>query len=76
MKTLEIENSLKSDHELRVEEDKVRIGLFNAGEIDSINLEDTAKQTAMEFEDSCKEELSQFEFAPETTGKILLNIIL
>ncbi|XP_045129326.1 39S ribosomal protein L46, mitochondrial-like [Portunus trituberculatus] len=59
--TIEEENSLKSDHEIRVEQDRINLEIMKTGEADELDLEEASKQTAIEFEDSCLEELKSFE---------------
>lgn len=58
--SLEKENSLKSDHEIRIEQDRINAEVLKAGEADELDLEEASKQTAVEFEDACSEELKTF----------------
>ncbi|XP_012233614.1 large ribosomal subunit protein mL46 isoform X2 [Linepithema humile] len=61
LKKIEFENSLKCDHELRVEKEKKKKPI-------SVDDEDVVLiQTAQDFEDSCQEELDSFKFAPTIT---------
>lgn len=60
--TLEIEKSMKSDHEIRHENDKVQAELLKKESAD-IDLEAVSKITAQDFEDASNEELAQFKFA-------------
>ncbi|KAK8406637.1 hypothetical protein O3P69_007313 [Scylla paramamosain] len=57
---IEEENSLKSDHEIRAEQDRINLEIMKTGEADELDLEEASKQTAIEFEDSCLEELKSF----------------
>ncbi|XP_042217580.1 39S ribosomal protein L46, mitochondrial-like [Homarus americanus] len=58
--TVEKNLSLKSDHELRHEQDLIRTQFLKSGDAEDIDLEDAAKQTAVEFADACEEELRTF----------------
>lgn len=60
---LEFENSIKSDHELRQEKDKVTLEALKAGSASEADLEQATKATAQDFEDSSLEELSKFKFS-------------
>lgn len=60
--TTEIEKSLKSDHEIRRENDKVQAELLKNESID-VDIEAASKITAQDFEDSSTEELNQYKFA-------------
>lgn len=53
------EQSLKSDHELRQDQDLMRTELLRT-DMDELDLEDAAKQTAVEYEDASMEELKAF----------------
>jgi len=64
---IENEASLKSDHELRNEQDVIRAQILKAGNVE-LEIEETSTQTAVEFEDACEEELNSFEFATTTTA--------
>ncbi|XP_068213486.1 large ribosomal subunit protein mL46 [Palaemon carinicauda] len=64
---LEVEHSLRSDHELRLEQDQIRQDLLKVKEMDDIELEESSQQTAFEYEDACVEELKAFKFAPTVT---------
>lgn len=57
---MERELSIKSDHEIRIEKDKIYKKLLTSGEADDTDLERASAQTAAEFEDACSEELSDF----------------
>lgn len=57
---MEKENSLKSDHELRLERDRINMEVMKSGEVDEVDLEEASKQTGLEFEDVCSEELKIF----------------
>ncbi|KAG6445424.1 39S ribosomal protein L46, mitochondrial [Manduca sexta] len=59
---IEIEKSLKSDHELRHENDKVQAELLKNESAD-IDFDAVSKITAQDFEDACNEEYTQFKFA-------------
>ncbi|KAK3865481.1 hypothetical protein Pcinc_028912 [Petrolisthes cinctipes] len=59
--TMEKELSLKSDHEIRVEKDKIYKKLLMSGEVDdAADLDRTSTQTVAEFEDTCTQELNDF----------------
>ncbi|XP_032515227.2 large ribosomal subunit protein mL46 [Danaus plexippus] len=60
--TVEVEKSLKSDHELRHENDKVQAELLKNESIE-VDLDAVSKITAQDFEDASQEELSKFKFA-------------
>ncbi|CAH2231051.1 jg3480 [Pararge aegeria aegeria] len=64
--TVEIEKSLKSDHELRHENDKVQAELLKNESVD-VDLDTVSKITAQDFEDSSSDELNQFKFADIVT---------
>ena len=65
---MEFEGSLKSDHELRKEKDKLQQALIKAGKME-IELDSDARslQTAQDFEDITQEELAKFNFTPRIT---------
>lgn len=65
---VEFENSMKSDHELRLEEDKRQEELIQKGLVE-VDL-DVVRQTAQDFEDASLDELKTFELAPKITGII------
>jgi len=77
MKTLsriEFENSLKSDHELRKEKDKIQQELIRTGKIDiELDADARSMQTAQDFEDLNQEELAKFKFAPRETEADKIN---
>lgn len=54
------EQSHKSDHELRREEEVV-LAKLDSSEFDELDLEDAVKQTTIEFEDACVDELKAFQ---------------
>ncbi|XP_023936635.2 39S ribosomal protein L46, mitochondrial [Bicyclus anynana] len=60
--TIETEKSLKSDHELRHENDKVQAELLKNEAVD-VDLDAVSKITAQDFEDAATDELTQFKFA-------------
>ncbi|KAL2723144.1 hypothetical protein V1477_019735 [Vespula maculifrons] len=65
LKRIEYENSMKSDHELKLEKEKLEQKQpleSNIADTDIVSL-----QTAQEFEDSCQEELKNFQFASRIT---------
>ena len=68
MSKIEFENSLKCDHEIRKEKDKIQQELIKAGKIE-IELDSDARslQTAQDFEDMNQEELAKFKFASRET---------
>ncbi|XP_070501981.1 large ribosomal subunit protein mL46 [Chironomus tepperi] len=66
--TIEFENSLKSDHEIRKEKDKRKQKLLKAGKVDNEGEQDSIiLQTAQDFEDAGHDELAKFECAPRET---------
>ena len=68
--TIEEENSLKSDHEIRAEQDRINLEIMKTGEADELDLEEASKQTAIEFEDSCSEELKSFKATHLDKGRV------
>ncbi|XP_059046411.1 large ribosomal subunit protein mL46 [Achroia grisella] len=64
--TLEIEKSLKSDHELRHENDKIQAELLKNDAAD-VDMDAISKITAQDFEDAANEELAKFKFAAVET---------
>ncbi|KAK7085096.1 39S ribosomal protein L46, mitochondrial [Halocaridina rubra] len=66
---LEKENSVQNDHELRIEQDRIRAELLKSGDLESTDIEEAALQTALEYEDACIEELklTATTFAPKVT---------
>ncbi|CAG4974328.1 unnamed protein product [Parnassius apollo] len=60
--TMEVEKSLKSDHEIRQENDKIQAELLK-NEAHDVDLDAVSKITAQDFEDAASEELAQFKFA-------------
>lgn len=67
LKEIELENSLKSEHEVRHESDVRRAKDLSEGKLSTEDVEKNAGQTALEFEDSCKKELAQFTPASRVT---------
>ena len=64
---IEFENSLKGDHELRKEKDKIQQDLIKAGKME-IELDSAlALQSAHDFEDVNQDELSKFKFTLRDT---------
>ncbi|KPJ10816.1 39S ribosomal protein L46, mitochondrial [Papilio machaon] len=59
--TIEVEKSLKSDHEIRHENDKIQAELLKSDSQD-VDLDAVSKITAQDLEDAATEELSQFKF--------------
>lgn len=59
---IEIEKSLKSDHELRHENDKVQAELLKNESVD-VDMDAVSKITAQDFEDASTEEFAKFKFA-------------
>ncbi|KFB53309.1 hypothetical protein ZHAS_00021616 [Anopheles sinensis] len=62
---IELEKSLKSNHELRKETEKRQLELLKAGKIDLDS--EALKQTAQDLEDAYNDELAKFNPAPRTT---------
>lgn len=62
LRKIEYENSLKSDYELKKEQEKKQ---KKSSKTDSV---DTLVQTAQDLEDSYQEELNNFKFAPTVTS--------
>uniref|UniRef100_A0A182MMT0 Large ribosomal subunit protein mL46 n=1 Tax=Anopheles culicifacies TaxID=139723 RepID=A0A182MMT0_9DIPT len=62
---MELEKSLKSNHELRKETEKQQLELLKAGKIDLDS--EALKQTAQDLEDAYNEEYARFKPAPRTT---------
>ncbi|KAM3964220.1 mitochondrial ribosomal protein L46 [Aphomia sociella] len=60
--TIEVEKSLKSDHELRHENDQIQAELLKNESVD-VDLDAISKITAQDFEDAATEELAKFKFA-------------
>lgn len=64
---IEFENSLKSNFEIRNEQELKHAELLKKGKIE-VDLDDTAsKQTAQDLKDAYTEELNKFQLAPRTT---------
>lgn len=64
---VEFERSLKADHELRHEKDKKHAAVLKNADVNDVDLDVTAIQTAQDFEDACTEELVKFKFASRRT---------
>ncbi|KAI5636135.1 39S mitochondrial ribosomal protein l46 domain-containing protein [Phthorimaea operculella] len=62
LSTVEIEKSLKSDHELRHEQDKIQAELLK-NESSDVDMDAVSKITAQDMEDAANEEYAQFKFA-------------
>uniref|UniRef100_A0A182WID6 Large ribosomal subunit protein mL46 n=1 Tax=Anopheles minimus TaxID=112268 RepID=A0A182WID6_9DIPT len=62
---IELEKSLKSNHELRKETEKQQLELLKAGKIDLDS--EALKQTAQDLEDAYNEEYARFKAAPRVT---------
>uniref|UniRef100_A0A182V443 Large ribosomal subunit protein mL46 n=1 Tax=Anopheles merus TaxID=30066 RepID=A0A182V443_ANOME len=62
---IELEKSLKSNHELRKETEKQQLELLKAGKIDLDS--EALKQTAQDLEDAYNEEYARFKPAPRVT---------
>ncbi|CAB3223363.1 unnamed protein product [Arctia plantaginis] len=60
--TLEVEKSMKSQHEIRHESDKVQAELLKNESVD-VDLDAVSKITAQDFEDASNEEFNKFKFA-------------
>ncbi|XP_049942448.1 39S ribosomal protein L46, mitochondrial-like [Schistocerca serialis cubense] len=67
LQTIEFENSMKSDHEIRHERDRKQAELLKKGDIKDVDLDQVVKQTAQDFEDACQEELNKFQSASRLT---------
>ncbi|CAH2076647.1 unnamed protein product, partial [Iphiclides podalirius] len=59
--TMEVEKSLKSDHEIRLENDKIQEEMLKSDSRD-VDLDAVSKITGQDFEDAANEELAQFKF--------------
>ncbi|XP_052872444.1 39S ribosomal protein L46, mitochondrial [Anopheles cruzii] len=62
---IELENSLKSNHEMRKETEKRQLELLKAGKIDLDS--EALKQTAQDLEDAYNDEYAKFKPAPRVT---------
>lgn len=68
LQEIELEKSLKSDHELRHDKDVQRMEKLKKGTfIDFDDIDQTSQQTAQDYVDKNKEEFSNFEFASRVT---------
>ncbi|KAF4519492.1 hypothetical protein B566_EDAN010101 [Ephemera danica] len=65
--TVEFESSLKSDHEVRKEQEQNLAERIKKGQIDESEIEQTTMTTAQDFEDASQDELTNFKLAPRTT---------
>ncbi|XP_015603780.1 39S ribosomal protein L46, mitochondrial [Cephus cinctus] len=63
---IEYENSMKSDHEIRIELEKQLLQSQNQQNTE-IDLDVVIKQTAQDFVDASEEEVKNFKFAPKIT---------
>lgn len=66
LKKIEYENSMKSDHELKIEKEKKQKKSTSTN--DDMDSTEILVQTAQDFEDSYQEELKNFKFAPTVTS--------
>lgn len=73
LQEIEFENSMKNDHELRMESEKKQIELQKQGILD-VDLDVMITQTAQDLEDSGEAELAAFKFAPRITDADEKNI--
>ncbi|KAL7632055.1 UNVERIFIED_CONTAM: hypothetical protein RMT77_017632 [Armadillidium vulgare] len=64
----EFEQSLQSDHELRLIEDKIKMDLMSSKDRDLVEIEEVSSQTGTEFEDASVAELESHQFASRVTG--------
>lgn len=67
LKKIEYEQSLKCDHELRMEKEEKQKKSSSASNVEDVDVK-ILLQTAQEFEDNCQEELNNFKFAPTVTS--------
>ncbi|KAK7574204.1 hypothetical protein V9T40_011395 [Parthenolecanium corni] len=67
LQQIELENSQKSEHELRCEADAKRAQEFKKGKISTEDLDKAVGQSATEFEDVSMKELKAFQVAPRIT---------
>ncbi|XP_072745472.1 large ribosomal subunit protein mL46 [Anoplolepis gracilipes] len=67
LKKIEYEESLKCDHELRIEKEEKQKKSRSASNVENENKNNISIQTAQDYEDSCQEELNNFKFAPKIT---------
>lgn len=65
LKKIEFENSLKNDHELRIEREEKQKPSSDDNDLDKSKI---IMQTAQDFEDSCQEELNNFKFGSTVTS--------
>ncbi|KAK4029656.1 39S ribosomal protein L46, mitochondrial [Daphnia magna] len=68
---LDTMKSLKSDHELKQDEDKKVIASLAGENQDESNTDVATRQTAQDFEDACNEELSKFKPGSKITAEDL-----
>ncbi|XP_057365601.1 large ribosomal subunit protein mL46-like [Daphnia carinata] len=68
---LDTTKSLKSDHELKQDEDKKVSASLVDGNQDENNPDAATRQTAQDFEDACNEELNKFIPSPRITAEDL-----
>ncbi|KAB7504557.1 39S ribosomal protein L46, mitochondrial [Armadillidium nasatum] len=69
----EFEQSLQSDHELRLIEDKIKIDLMSMQDRDLVEIEEVSSQTGTEFEDASVAELESHQFGSRVTDADKLN---
>lgn len=68
LREIEYEKSLKSDHELRHDKDLLRMEKIKKGTVtDFDDIDQASNQTAQDYSDKNKEELSKFKLASRTT---------
>ncbi|XP_059473779.1 uncharacterized protein LOC132195655 isoform X2 [Neocloeon triangulifer] len=65
---IELQQSIKSNHELRKEKDKVTLEALKSGNASEADLEQATKATAQDFEDSSLDELANFTLASRKNG--------
>lgn len=68
LKKIEYENSLKCDHELRVEKEEKQKKSSSNRDNEDDNEDNILIQTAQDLEDNYQEELNNFKFAPRITS--------
>ncbi|XP_043274963.1 39S ribosomal protein L46, mitochondrial isoform X2 [Venturia canescens] len=73
LREIEFENSMKCDHELRLEAERKQVELQKKGLLD-VDLDVAIKQSAQDIEDSGEAELAAFKFAPRVTEADEKNI--
>ncbi|XP_065338120.1 large ribosomal subunit protein mL46 [Cloeon dipterum] len=68
---IELEQSKKSDHELRKERDKITVDALKKGNASEADLEQATKATAQDFEDASQDEFAKFTFASRKNDPII-----